>query len=816
MSRLMLGLLAMLGLTSCETMQEVAATASSALVTDAQGLSGGGVVVRGDNDVDRWNKAMGLIPSRAPHSEILRRLQKTRGKVLVDNLDVLRGLPTDLEVEPLFERGQPDGLWLEKDEQAVAEALVARGAGALLIRREVAPSLDRNQNVLNRVYRDDHHPWFKLLAADRNFLLYRVMEKPLLFPPQLALVVANQIRAILRGDKIQKMEGIQSEDGKKWNLIATVRREGGTESAIGMCLQNTLQECTIELARDLEREHRRGPEIAGFPPIREEIDDLILEIHRITERARILSWEETDLDGLWEMGIDGAVIIDTDINKAAVFPGSVAYTRSFRSADRLLRHAAKQFQLSSRRPWREARNPLEKIRTLHYMDWPGQGAVQLFRGVPFVPTQTLNLEVLAQSVVMGGEWYLENTDHTGRINYKFWPAENRFSDEYNLVRHTLGVWNLVQAYNFDPRPEFLDEARRVLDFTLQFRVDEEGRGTHFSYKNNQKLGTVVVQLMGVIDLAKATGSSEWDDLMVRMGDFTLSMQLPNGKFDPYYVDDDHPYADADNDIVPGEALLALAMLAEYTGDHDKWLAPVQKYFDYYMPWWESRVTQRRDDMPWPSDHYTDQTRLDLVQFGPWTVMAANKVHALTGDERVANFGLEVGRWMIENYMWRSENAPWPDYVGGYYKMPNELPAMQAFCYSEGTAAAYALARRFSPEEAPFFEQATRESMRFALVMQFDQWSGYPFSRDEVVYGGTRYAMNETKVRVDYVHHALDSVYHYVLEARNDPELPAHMYHRLTPETPTIEVSTPTWVTEARDPVWMGSAMKALPAVVPEG
>jgi hypothetical protein len=192
-------------------------------------------------------------------------------------------------------------------------------------------------------------------------------------------------------------------------------------------------------------------------------------------------------------------------------------------------------------------------------------------------------------------------------------------------------------------------------------------------------------------------------------------------------------------------------------------------------------------------------------------MAANKVHLRTGDERVAAFGLEIGRWMIENYMWRADNSPWPDYVGGYYKMPNELPAMQAFCYSEGTAAAYSLARRFSPEEAPFFEEATRETMRFALVMQFDEWSVYPFSRGEVVYGGTRYAMNETKVRVDYVHHALDSVYHYVLEARSDPTLPAHMYERMTPGTRSVEVSMPTWVTAGEDPVWIGSAMKALPA-----
>lgn len=803
MVRLLLGLFVIGSLMSCEGPGGSGTGPSSDVspVANAQGLTGGGVVVRGASDAVRLQGALGIVSARTPHADILRKLEKATGPVLVDRLDRVKGLPSELDVQPLFEGDEPAGMWWDNDEEAVARAIRARGGDTILIRRDVAPSLDRNQGVANRLYNDDHHPWFKLLAVDRYYHLYRVMERPLAFTPPMAQLATRQIRAILKGEPIQKVPDVMSEDGKKWNLIATLRRVGGQALTIGMCSQNTLQECILELARDLEREHRRGPEIQGFTRLDQDIDNLILEVHRITERARVLAWEEEDLLGMWEMGIDGAVIIDTELNKAAVFPGAISYARAFRDPDRFLRHAARQFRLSSNRPWRDAKNSLEKIRTIHYLDWPGKGMVQLFRGVPFVPMEAVNLDVLAQSVVMGGEWYVENTDETGLINYKFWPAENRTSNEYNLVRHTLGVWNLVQAYNFDPRPEFLAKARAVLDYTRKFEVTEEDR-TFFRYNNNQKLGTVVVQLMGLIDLARASGSTEWDALMIEMGNFTLSMQEPNGKFDPYYVPDTHPYANEDNDIVPGEALLALAMLHEYTGD-DRWLAPVQKYFDYYMPWWESRVTQRMDDMPWPSDHYAGQTRLDLVQFGPWTVMAANKVHAATGDERVARFGLEVGRWMIENYMWRADNAPWPDFVGGYYKMPNELPAMQAFCYSEGTAAAYSLARRFAPEEAPFFELATRETMRFALVMQFDEWSVYPFSRGETVYGGTRYAMNETKVRVDYVHHALDSVYHYVLEARNDPDLPDHMYETLEGRR-SVEVSTPTWITEGVDPVWLGS------------
>ena len=84
----------------------------------------------------------------------------------------------------------------------------------------------------------------------------------------------------------------------------------------------------------------------------------------------------------------------------------------------------------------------------------------------------------------------------------------------------------------------------------------------------------------------------------------------------------------------------------------------------------------------------------------------------------------------------SRSHPWPDYTGGYFKMAEELPAMQAFCYAEGTAAAYQLAIRFDPEQSPFFEKSTREAMRLGLAMQYTEDDTYAFSRPYQVMGGS--------------------------------------------------------------------------------
>jgi hypothetical protein len=687
---------------------------------------------------------------------------------------------------PSSKKEGAESLWWAEDQEAAAQAVKDAGASYFLLHREVVPSVNRDSSVLSRLYNDDHHPWFNLIAVDERFFLYRVLDKPFSFPPDLASAALKGIREQLQGRPgVRFPASMKAGNGKKWNLLAVARLEGGRELATGLCVNDRFDLCISELSRDLEREYRRYSEWFGLGPIEELAPELILEVQRITDRTRVLSWAGDELKVIFEMGIDGAVIVDKVASKtrAGVLPGYVSYTRGNRDIDRLLRDVAKVGHLTSRRPWRDGRNTLDKIRGITYQNRPGIGLVHLVRGVPPVPLKGLDLERMEEVVTLAGEWYMANLAGSnmhhrtmgyapGQVTYKFWPSENRFSNEYNLVRHTLATWNLVQAYQIDPRPEFLEGARAALDWTLQYRVDE-GKMSFIEYDNNRKLGSVVVGLMGLIDLARVTNDHQWDDLINRFGEFTLFMQEDSGKFDPYYVPDDHPYANETNDIVPGEAALALVMLHEYTGE-DKWLAPLPAFFDYYIPWWDERVKRGNTEEPWPAHTYKNQDRLELVQFGPWSVMAANAYHRATGDERSAEFGLRVARWMIDTYQFREGKTPWPDYVGGYFKMYGELPAMQTFCYGEGTAAAYQLALRFAPEEAPYFEASTREMVRMAVQMQFDDLQTYAFPRGDLVEGGIRYALNETKVRIDYVHHALSAVFQYIQAARTDPNLPAEV------------------------------------------
>jgi hypothetical protein len=737
-----------------------------------------GVVVNAPTYEERIQKAIGAVASEVVSQRSADLIANAGGDVWTDAPSLVTGIDA-AKMKSIYDDPDVKAALLATDESAAASAIRAKGGTFLVLHHRVAPSVDRSRRVLSRVYHHDYLERFTLVHVSNGLYTYVIRDKPISFPPQIAAACALYLRAKLGGGEVPAFPDVPSETGT-WDMIASLRGQG-KEMAVAFGRSAKLQGALDEVADDLEMEHRRYVELYGFPKLSDQIKDLTVEIHRVYERAEIEPRAEPVLEGIWEMGIDGAFILRTieGRNERAVLPGSVAFTRSSRTADEFLRDTAEAGHMTERRPWRDPEAHLELLRDIHYLHTPDGRIDREYRGVPPIPLSKVTIASTRDAVLRSAAWYVNNIQPDGSVTYKFWPSENRYSDEYNHVRHTLATWNLVLAYHLDPKPEYLTLAERAQDWTMKYLVEENGMA-YYSYDKVNKLGSVVVGLLGMIDLSRAKNSHEWDELMKRQGKFVQHMQTADGKFEGYHKAEGTVYEDQENDIVPGEAALSLMFLTEYFDD-DSWMAGLPKYWEYYMPWFRERAKRSHTDAPWPWHIYTNDDRLELVQFGPWTVMAADAYYHRTKNEEVGRFGLEVARWMIDAYEWTSENAPYPDYIGGYYKLPDELPAMQAFCYGEGTAAAYNLALQMGDvDEAAYFEKHTRETVRFGMQMQYDERSVYPFSRPKEVFGGIRYAMTETKIRIDYVHHALSAMYQYYQAAQKDPNLPAEVRGEITP------------------------------------
>jgi hypothetical protein len=706
---------------------------------------------------------------------------------------------------------------LGNDDAAAAKALADAGIRNLLVSRDLTGALDRDQLVLSRLAQHDFLEWFNLRWITPDLMVYTVRNSSERMP----LSTGDQLLSGLR----DRLSGL-TPSPQRWHpesvrLLGSMRLQGETlairhaaaGTKDGIAEDRVVDQALDDLAAALRREWDRNVEVKGIGKLQDRLKDIRLEVHVVMERATVEPRSRYQIFDLWEMGVDGMMLknkVGADDEKFTFLPGSEAITRALHTADDFLQYATKE-NWREKRPWEDPNTRLDLIRDQHFMERdPGgrTGAVRLLRALPEVPMEAVTDRNVQSMLVSGGEWWLTNQFDDGSFEYKYWPEQNRQSTEYNEVRHILGIRDLADVWRYRHDGRYLTGSAKAMNWLLKFLVqDTDPPAGPFKSANqeillphpppgtilfrypaassgdlpNQKLGTVAVAVLGWVAYAEATGDHSQDELIRKMGKFIEAMTDANGHFRPYDVPANHPYATENNDIVPGEAGLALGKIAAYFGEKD-WLAYYDKFVSYYQPWFDTRANRKVVGGRWPIDTYETQDRLDLVQFGPWSVMAAAQYYAQTKDERAAKFGLEVADWMIDNYQWTSERAPWPDYVGGYYKLPEELPAMQTFCYSEGTAAAYRLATLYAPERAERYAKATREAIRFLEVIQYDDVDSYFVARPEKVHGGVKYEMAQNKIRIDYVGHAMSTLSQYLDNRGRDPSVHLDIFDPAAPDT----------------------------------
>lgn len=684
-------------------------------------------------------------------------------------------------------------LLVTSNEAEVAKVLRDADVRGIVIGRDLIHAIDRDATVMSRLAQHDFLEWFQLRHVTDDALIYTVRNSAMRVSETTGEMLLAGLRARLEGRPPPR----QTWTPDNVRLIGSMRLQGETlvmRHAIGDNLEAVLDDLATKMIRRWERE----VEILGFGPIDQKLDEARLEIHVVMERAQVEPRSKYAVADLWELGVDGMMLRHTgkeDDDKFTYMPGSEAMTRSFNEAEEFMQHAVDEFGWRDPRVWEAKGTELFIFRDEHFIEKQlggKTGVVELFRGMPLEPMSALTDENLRQMLIDGADWWVRNQRKDGSFNYKYWPDQNRLSGDYNEVRHILGPRDLVDAWRYRADPRYLDASRKAMDWLIQFEINDTDPpdpnglphpppGTAlFRYPSyelapaagkapNQKLGTTAVALLGWVEWAKATGSKAEDERIRRMAKYVLARQNKNGKFEPYDVPPTHSYYGQVNDIVPGEAALALGMVAEYFGEN-AWLEFFPRFLDWYEPWFRERAQRRNPSGRWPMAIYDNATRLELVQFGPWAVMASKQYYKLTGDERAAAFGLEVADWMIDSYQWSEARAPFPDYVGGYYKIPEELPAMQTFCYSEGTAAAYNIAIKYAPDRKARYDLSTREALRFLRVMQYDEVDSYFAPRPELIHGGIKYALNENKIRIDYLGHGLSTVTQYLDARQIDPDV----------------------------------------------
>ena len=111
-------------------------------------------------------------------------------------------------------------------------------------------------------------------------------------------------------------------------------------------------------------------------------------------------------------------------------------------------------------------------------------------------------------------------------------------------------------------------------------------------------------------------------------------------------------------------------------------------------WWRERAERVDPDGAWPGGRYDEETRLALVQATPWMIMAAESACRLGCEEEVADFGLELGRWLVESWQWDEARALLAD--GPADPQERDQVVRAALLRIDGDEAGYAAVRAAWP------------------------------------------------------------------------------------------------------------------------
>jgi hypothetical protein len=329
------------------------------------------------------------------------------------------------------------------------------------------------------------------------------------------------------------------------------------------------------------------------------------------------------------------------------------------------------------------------------------------------------------------DWFYTQAAQKGRLPYKYWPGNGRYSPADNSLRRMLGVVALRQhAWSYGD----VDQ-RAVADRCLVQLLDEryltaDGHGL-ISDRSGVKLGAIAIAGLALL----AAPSSPDPDLLPALYRTTRRLWCDSGRFRTFWW----PTARDDNhNFYPGEALLFWAQLYRLNGG-----VSLRHAIDHALAYYQRWHREQRNPA-----------------FVPWHTLALACMFDVTGNRGYLDDLLAMNDWLLAMQQW--DDAPFPDMRGRFY-----LPARPDFgpphasstaVYCEGLVAAAAAARQAGHTAAARrFAQAARRGFAHLRQLQYlDTRDLFRFTHTARVAGALRTEVYDLTVRIDSVAHALQA------------------------------------------------------------
>jgi len=359
--------------------------------------------------------------------------------------------------------------------------------------------------------------------------------------------------------------------------------------------------------------------------------------------------------------------------------------------------------------------------TFTFMGTKDDKIVDLYRYNILINKEDITQSKIYQSINNGYDWFLHSVNnHTGRLEYEYYPSQNFYSPDNNHVRQLATLWSITELTNFLHDNQSNALITSMLDYYLSFQ-NETDKYLYITIGNESKLAN---NAFLILTLLNQPAYPDQQLLLNRLGRGILSLQQENGSFNTYFFSDKNTGVD----YYPGEAMLSLMKLYTYTSN-ESYLNAVEKAFAYYKYYWQNNKN---------------------TAFIPWHTQAYALLYQETKDSQLVDFIFEMNDWMIDNY--QIQSSLYPDEIGGF---PYYYPTFSTSVFIEGINDAYNIARFVSDtDHINKYKSALQNGIRFILQTQFTDNNSFYLENDYRAIGGFKTSLTDNSIRIDNTQHAV--------------------------------------------------------------
>lgn len=362
-----------------------------------------------------------------------------------------------------------------------------------------------------------------------------------------------------------------------------------------------------------------------------------------------------------------------------------------------------------------------------------------------VPLESMDAAAVRQAIRIGGDYLVRETDHRGKITYRYRPESDTTGGGYNILRHAGTTYSMFQVFRLTGDEKVFDAASRAMRYyRARMKEDAAHPGEWFildggGKRQRAKLGGAGLGLLALVEMEKARPGSSDYEAMFGLARHILRQQHPDGSFESFYNWDGEERTTRKSIFYPGEALLGLTRLHQLTGD-ERWLDAAERGADYL-------VNHR-----WVALGLRINVPLDA-----WLIQALEELDRVRPDERRADYAFAIAAVIARHKLMDPAVTP-PDFVGGDIGGLSSLPmSSNAGSFGEALSAGARLEARRRPGATTCRTWAER-NMGMQLRNQFTEANSWFLADPVRAHGGFHNRPNDHEIGNDVVQHNISGLF----------------------------------------------------------